>query len=222
MTKKKIGLLGGMGSRASALIYQRAMDYVHAYDDSSFPDLMIYNCPFVGSTATAKKSLVIERQVQSGLDRLQQAGCTEIWLGCNSMHLYDVSRYPVVDMPKMFIAEHKVFFDYQPIVLGSEATNQNGLYPGKQGSILTSFIDAVIKRPPTQKDIYEFEKMLIILSSSTKAVNFCTRDNLQQQVPILIACTELSVLFWSIPNAEIKFPKVLDTLDFIAYKISQS
>ncbi len=208
--KERLGLLGGVGARASALIYQRAMDYVvGAQSDADFPDLLIYSKPFKHSSVSCTDQIdELKQELHEALDRLVSAGCTKIWIACNSLHLYDLTKYPVVNLPRLIMAENKEFFAKKPIILGSEATVKAGLYNGcdyNEQGLINEMINQVITSPAS----WISRQALMHVLSTMRAKN------------VLLACTELSVLFWSMPeNERMQFPNVLDTSDFIAKKIA--
>lgn len=80
------GILGGCGAYASAELYRRTLTITAAQKDSDFPELLVYNMPskHLGSARKASPELLFE--TLKGLKVLKQAGCTEVWIACISLH----------------------------------------------------------------------------------------------------------------------------------------
>ena len=74
--KNMIGLLGGYGSRATALIFERDIN-VHskARADSEFPHLLVYNLPSEVASVQMLDRKALLKEVFLALQVFERAGC---------------------------------------------------------------------------------------------------------------------------------------------------
>jgi aspartate/glutamate racemase len=218
--KDMIGLLGGYGSRATALIFDRAINvHSRARSDSEFPHLLVYNLPSEVASVQMLDRKALFEEVYLALQALERAGCDRVYMACNSLYtLHDdlLERLDQFGMtflpyfPMRVINDNAVFFNGGfPIVLGSRATC-NKLYPGIQPSnaeqdMIDDLINRVIKRPPG-----EYER--------TTLAYLCAHRK------VVLACTELSVIYWSMSEQmrEDECPNVLDFADELAHQLGSS
>lgn len=209
--KPLIGLLGGCGSRASAFIYQRVIDCTLADKDSDFPKLLVYNLPVKNLGISCKPSQELITEIAAAAMLLTNAGCKQIWLGCNSLHviLPALKEYSlkIVDMPKLFIKHYGLDKTYPPLILGSETTDKHELYPGDsvtaaQQLLINVLIQNIIRRPPNDEDRRHLASLM-------------------HGRFVVLACTELSVIYWSMSSVDRLPFNVIDTVDFIAKQIAK-
>lgn len=90
--KNVIGILGGSGPMAGALLFQNIIAEFqnhHAINDSEFPQIILYNQPLSGFNYSGSSSDdMVKHQVESGLRQLANFGCTHLVIACNTLHRF--------------------------------------------------------------------------------------------------------------------------------------
>lgn len=205
------GLLGGYGSRATALIFDRCINVYCAKADSDrdFPHVLVYNLPSTVADVEMSKTELLD-EVASGLRLLKHAGCQTIYMACNTLYFMRdelmqrvrLTEQELPNMPLRVKNEHPTFFTNTTRVLCSQALINNPIYPGiyneKQQYLLNMLINGVIRRPPTDHD----RNLLSSICAGTW--------------PVILACTELSVIYWSMTKEERDKLNVVDFADTLA------
>ena len=113
MTRKVVGILGGMGPEATILLQQRVLTMTSARDDADHLPLLIDMNPQVPSriahlieqTGPTPAPVLIEMA-----RRLEQAGATALAMPCNTAHHYlpDISGHlsvPFLDMIELSVSD---------------------------------------------------------------------------------------------------------------------
>ena len=106
---RKIGILGGMGPEATALLFKRIIAATPAQDDSDHIPLLIDNDPQVPSRIAA----LIENRAMpdpgiylAGMaKRLENAGCAALAMPCNTAHVYAPTILQAIDIPFLDMVE---------------------------------------------------------------------------------------------------------------------
>lgn len=87
---KTIGILGGMGPRATAhflSLYVREMNLYGVVQDHNFPRMIMLSLPLAGwSVRGADDKAEVRKQVVEGAEFLARAGADVIAIPCNSVH----------------------------------------------------------------------------------------------------------------------------------------
>ena len=113
MEKKVIGILGGMGTLATAHFFNVLTEKVKAENDQDFPRIIIDNNPNIPDRTTAiigKGNSPVEEIVKT-LKNLQNAGAKLIAMPCISAHYYfdEITRHCDVQMINMIEETYKVY-----------------------------------------------------------------------------------------------------------------
>jgi len=135
---KRIGVLGGMGPRASCYLYGRMISLVQdlygAIQDEDYPHILIYNLPMVGfdETGFAVPDMV-KNQLVTGLQTLECAGADFIFMACNTVHYYHRFLQQQIGVPLLNIIEETVkrvaAENHNKVgLLSSESTHKLQLY----------------------------------------------------------------------------------------------
>ncbi len=112
-SKKTIGILGGMGPAASALLYQRlivtAQKKYHAEQDTDFPPIFIYNLPLIGFDETGfTDPLLVREQLIHGVEKLAAAGSDFVIIACNTAHYFSPAMQSAIPVPIISIIDETV------------------------------------------------------------------------------------------------------------------
>ena len=216
---KTIGILGGMGPRATADFNQRIISICQekykAKKDSDFPPIIIYEVPLKGFDETGiKDSKKVLNSLKKGIRTLEEGKVDFIVIDCNTVHLYIDELRKITKKPIISILEevYKKTKKYKILgLLASQTTvnkqiyekvfkNKKIIHPNKeQEKIITSTILNVMAGENSKKD---YEKL-------KKIIQFFIEKEAQA---IIIGCTELSI---PLRNKKFKIP-LIDSTECLA------
>src|SRR6266702_6173274 len=90
MDKKKIGIVGGMGSRAGVFLLKRIIDHSPAETDQEFPEIIFHNNSMIPDRTRAiiynKRSPFSD--ILRSVDLFNQNNVELIAMGCITAHYY--------------------------------------------------------------------------------------------------------------------------------------
>lgn len=215
-----IGILGGMGPRATVEFEMRLLDRF-AGSDQNIPKMITINegaipdrtAYLLGKGANPVLAL------QKNLDSLRALGADIICMPCNTAHadkilgtmLRDDSTAPIVDMPLASLIQAMQLGSKTTLILGTEGTRSSHVfdlrtsgkigttYPDIPGQHFVSTLIADIKKGATIPEAQIDKLQNIIRQSSADSA--------------ILACTELSLLKSKLQNSSIT---AIDSLDALA------
>jgi len=216
---KTIGILGGMGPRATADFNQRIIEICqkryNARKDSDFPPLIIYGFPVKGFDKTGiKNSKKVLNSLKKGIKILEKNKIDFIVIDCNTAHLYinklrKLTKKPIISIIEEVYKKTKKYNAFG--LLASQTTINKGVYEKvfrdkkiihpnkKQERSVTLVISNVMAGKNNEKD---YEKLKKIMQDFSK----------KGAQAIIIGCTELSIL---LRNKKFKIP-LLDSTEILA------
>jgi len=191
MTKKILGILGGMGPRATANFYTQLVNYTQA--DKDWDHLHVIIDSDVHIPSRTRSILYGEESPVKGIRKacfkLMEMGCEYIAVPCNSAHyFYDEvvinNDIPWVNMLEVISTELKIF--NKVFITGGYVTIVNKIYDKHLNNTVylenNDFIFDMIEKIKTKKDC-SLEKH--IFYKTIKDMNIDC---------VLLGCTELSIL----------------------------
>lgn len=222
MKKKFIGVLGGMGPKASVLFYKMLIEqcwkqYGAKYDHD-FPKILIYNLPTPGGidgTRQARPELL--KILVEGSKYLQSCGVDFIVMPCNSTHCFIEEMRNSVSIPILSIVEEtakklRLKNCTKVGLLATEACVENNVYD----EVLEGYgISLVVPDRRGQDevtrviwDVYENKE-----SEESKKVLGLVVERLKNRgaQAVILGCTELPMLLKEYPNLEL-----FDTVEILA------
>jgi len=222
--EKIIGILGGMGSYATAHTFKKILDKIEAPKEWDYPRIIIDNNPKLPSRVRAilynERQDELVRGMCDSIKKLLQYDAEIIFMPCNTAHYFfdkikkELPSAPLFNMITG-VAEKCKEKKYQKTgVLASEGTIVSDVY-GKY----TKNKDLKILYPPESKfrdirDIMEDVKQNRI-SGKTKTRLIKEINSFNNPDCVILACTEFSVV-WDLLNERQKarclYP-VIDALD---------
>lgn len=222
--KKRIGILGGMGPEATALLMMRIIQLTPAQDDSDHVPLFIDNNTQIPSRIKA----LIENNgadpgpvLQQMAQRLEMNGAQALAMPCNTAHYYSARIQSAVNIPLLNMIELAVervsscpHRTATVGLLGSPALKQLGLfdeafsrqaisviYPSNQALMLKA-IRAIKADSRDQEARWIFKQACQELTDSGADI-------------LLVACTEFSIISEAIPRSL----NAIDTVDVLAQAV---
>ena len=131
----KIGIIGGAGPLASALLYESLVRESYS-QGRKVPEILLLNYPFVRGNTEA----TLLTQLGTCIDTLVENGCKASILACNTMHLLlqrlSVAALEFHSLPKLVLQEAKRHKSYRLLVLATQTTCCSGLYHDPECQIL--------------------------------------------------------------------------------------
>lgn len=203
---KTIGILGGMGPKASADFYDLVLEYAHqaynAIQDTDYPEMIINSIALEGFDETGiVNEALVKQQLLKGLQTLENAHVDCIVMACNTVHIFHSYLQSEIKIPIIHIIEETAQKvkekGFSPIlVLSSETTNRENLYqncfehknincfsPNKEEQkLLNTVIENVMAGEADLSD----KKLIHSIIESYKA---------QGIKAVVLGCTELPLAF---------------------------
>lgn len=201
-----IGIIGGMGPRASAKILEEIIKYSNqkykATKESDYPPIILYNLPIKGSDETGFRNKKIAKQkLKKIVNKLSLADCDIIIMACNSAHyFYDYlqsstskSMISIVNEVKKEVLSRRLG---TVGLLATNTTINSKLYHNK---FLDSQIQIILPNKNEQRIItniiYKIENFKEIKKDFLSLMNISKRLKDRGAEGVIIGCTELPILF---------------------------
>ncbi len=219
--KDVIGIVGGMGSYATVNIFKRILDAFPAEKEWERPHIIVDNICHLPSRSRAilygeRYDEVIDG-IASSIKYLLNAGANIIVLSSNTSHILLDEIYKKVPESRGVIINfmetlaNKIITENlkEILLIGTEATIEHNLYASYLSNVhiktaneeetkeINTYIEAVKKNKITEHDITGFRQFILN----------------HNEMPIILGCTELPVLFEYIKN-DISV-KVYDPIDTV-------
>lgn len=200
---KKIGIIGGAGPLASALLYQYLVQECYC-NCICVPELILHNYPFTRGLSPEEGNRsrhIIMDELQRSIHLLNNAGASIGLLACNTLHHYlaqvDFLGIDFLEIPKLILKKaahngHKAL-----LFLGTENSCRIGLYESSsvktvypsvsEQQLLNSIIDRILEGKIQQQDSAKVSSIILTISGR---MDF---DG------IVLGCTDLPVLHSRFP-----------------------
>lgn len=206
MEKGSLGIIGGMGPKATSVFFERIIEKTDAQMDQNHIDMVIVNHATlpdrtdVLQSKRTKEKLFLDA-VSKDLVLLQNAGVSNIAVPCNTAHYFYSEMQKMTNVPIINMVHEtlKVVADkYGPGkrvgVLATNGTINNGIYRSECEDLELEFckpdveiqqrIMEIIYKIKKNQNVETFELEDIILKFLKKFGCHC----------VVIACTELSCI----------------------------
>ena len=191
VTKPHIGIIGGAGPMAGALLFQKIIEISQkeyfCEQDADFPHIHLINYPFSDMLTTEKNETALKQELQICFSYFKNTGVSIAAIACNTLHSFLPPLPKGIQLVHM-IKETAIFLQEKqwenPLILCSHTAAKSRLhahyfpcrYP--KASVQEA-IDIAIGKI-TMGDYSDDHGTII--------------DSLQEEGPIILGCTELSLL----------------------------
>jgi aspartate racemase len=214
MKPKPIGILGGAGPLAGALLLERVFSLSGSLygcqRDSDFPKVFLLSFPFSEMLSPKMDVSLLRKELKECLDQLRRNGSEVISIACNTLHAFLDTQQPSIDLihlPRE--VANAIPTDETPLVLCTSTSVQFEVhrhffpctYPESR---VQKEIDSVIDQ--TLKGINRriiLKQLLAILNSQKAGI-------------IVLGCTELSLFA---KHLLLKNKIIIDPLEIAAKKL---
>lgn len=214
MKPKSIGIIGGAGPQAGALLFERVLSISSkkygCYRDSEFPKIFLVSFPFSEMLTPIIDSAKLRGELKECISQLRQNGASVLAIACNTLHAFldeEENLDDLIHLPRAVAEE--VPTSEEPLVFCTSTSVQFGLhkrffsctYPDlqTQGEIDT-IIDEILQGVDKKISIERLNKLL-------KA---------QTEKTVVLGCTELSLFTTSLSLTN---KVIIDPLEVVANKI---
>lgn len=227
MTKKTLGILGGMGPKATAVFFERVVDRTEAKSDQEHIDILMLNHATIPDRTKAileGKKEVFLQAVEPDLKIFEMAGVSHIAIPCNTSHyfyneLQQRTQIPIINMVEETV---KIICNrYGPNckvgILATEGTLRSGVYEKVcQQYGLSLYLPDEAMRAQTMKIIYEnVKKNMDTDSAEIESLIFSLVE--RGCSCVILACTELSC----IPLGNEAAAHVIDAMEVLVERAIQ-
>lgn len=213
-----IGVLGGMGPRATVEFEQRLIDSLEG-SDQEMPRIITVND---GSIWDRTEYLIGQgndplEQLIPGARLLRKAGVDVVCLPCNTAHaggilarLQAVVPLPVIDMPAACVARALSLDVKRLLVIGTEGTRSASVYQSRAGRAEVCALDdqqqvSATKLIAVIKSGQSIDRQLLQSLVETIEGNGCDG--------VVLACTELSLVKEELETMVGENIKIIDSVD---------
>lgn len=219
-----VGILGGMGTKATANLYEKIIDYTNATVDQEYLNIAIMNKASIPDRTEYLLDHTKENplnDLKKGIEELNMIGATWIAIPCNTSHFFienmeRYSKYPIINMIEYTLKYIQLSSECKNIcILGTLGTvkfriydkfkseNMNIVYPNETDCKRVHKIIYKVKNG----EVHDFYKLVREIEDIMQTVlEHCG------SVVFVLACTELSVLF----SKNITLFKIVDAMDVLA------
>ena len=218
--KRALGILGGMGPEATSLLFQLIIHHTPARADQEHLPVFMANLPQIHDRTAAilKQGPSPVPQVVQGLKWLEQTPAICVLIPCNTIFFFypdfaKQTRLPIVHLMKTVALSLKSVAGGEKAcigVLATDGTRRTGLY---ESFLQEAGFRLVYPDPERQaglmEDIYAVKAGKRRMHGTIEAVQSVKKAGADF---ILLACTELSILYDGINWEE----PVLDALRILA------
>ncbi|WP_338911510.1 aspartate/glutamate racemase family protein [Mycetohabitans rhizoxinica] len=133
--KDRLGILGGMGSEATAYFLRLLAQRAGAQVDQDHVPFLLLSCPEIPdrSTAIENGDTIVPTMIHARLAQLARAGCGAVAIACNTAHYWRdefaaALRIPFIDMISATARQTALSGAGSAIVLGTRSTIRYRLY----------------------------------------------------------------------------------------------
>lgn len=200
---KKLGIIGGAGPYASALLYQNILEgYYNQPIRGSVPEITLVNYPFTRGLSleeSQQSSSLLCTELQRCIDALSQYGASLLMIACNTLHTFlpflNLRNMSLISLPKAVIRTALSKELRRPLLLGTPTTLKSDLYHhdflnliypnGAEQRIVDRVIDRILSGIVQKEDSQALSNLITGIQ---------TRENIDS---VVLGCTDLPVLHQS-------------------------
>jgi len=220
----KLGVLGGMGPKATALFFEKLVEHTVAYSDQEHIDTIILNhssIPDRTEVIQKNKKNAFLTAVQKDFNIFEQAGVDHIAIPCNTSHYFYEEMQKMTNIKIIHMVQETVNVLYDKYgegskiaILATDGTIQTGIY---ESACEDMNLIPYVPNGHTQKQIMN----MIYRVKKSEEINSTELEQIIEEVvekecctAVILGCTELS----TIPINE-KFAKLtIDPLEVLVHQ----
>jgi aspartate racemase len=212
MKPRTIGIIGGAGPLAGALLFEtilsKSRKIYGCYRDQDFPKIFLLSYPFSEMLSCEFNAAIVQQELREALQFLRQNGAEVLSIACNTLHAFLEGEMPgLISLPRELARE--IPPGKPPLVLCTSTSVKFALhkrffpciYPAADVQReIDAIIDGILKGG-NQKALVR--KLINIIKA-------------QAEETIILGCTELSLLAPRLMQCK---KTIIDPLEIAAEKI---
>ena len=222
---KKLGIIGGMGPRATALLYNRIISLQKVNSDQDYFDAVIWSQPSIPDRTAyilGKTEESPAKHIEKAANELAKMGMDILCVPCLTAHsLFGEIHFtlPVINMFTLTLDSLQKSNRMRAGLLATEGTYVSGTFEKlAQKYGIELLVPSKSERENVMNTIYKHLKLKSDEALGVSAISSVIESMLDRKVDAIIAgCTELSLL--RIDDAIVPF--WLDPLELLAQKCVQ-
>ena len=201
-TKKKIGILGGMGPEATADLYFRIIRIFQkkygAKYDNDFPEILIYNLPLPDVVEKPKQEKKIKELLLQSVKKLESFDVDLIAIPCNTVSYFisdmrNAASVPILSIPEETAEQVRKLGLTKIGLLGTAMTISKNIY-----GVVLKDIEII---NPTKKQQKKITKVILNILSGRKTkedrqviLSIIKELQFKGAKKVILGCTELPLL----------------------------
>jgi aspartate racemase len=210
---KVIGILGGMGPRATMDLYNEILLLSEVVDEQDHIATLIYSNPKIPDRSANYSGPGHEQMVEYLIEtaqKLELGGADVIVIPCNGVHsvYQQIAQSVTIEVLNMIEEVAAVTRNYQyekVLLLGTKATTQSGLYQQAFADLGTTVVLPTPDEQAIVMDvIYGIKLASLTTSSRNDVIDIIERCDL----PVIMGCTELPLV---LSTTDTKLPLINPT-----------
>lgn len=214
--KFKIGIIGGAGPTAGAYLFQKIIAICQkkysCIHDGDFPHIILLNYPFNDMLGENFDRKLVKDQLEECFISLVQNKVKIAAIACNTLHSFLPSQIDtlnlvhIIEETRDFLVKHKWS---NPLILCSSTAAKNGLH--------ANYFECTYANLSTQKKIDDLIDA-VTAGCCLKEASVHLSSLIENERPIVLGCTELSVIQETHPLRSLK---VCNPNEILAEKICE-
>jgi aspartate racemase len=226
ISKKRIGIIGGMGTQAGANLFQKLIDLSPANNDQGFMEVFLHSNSQIPDRTRAivyGEESPLKEMIRS-IDLMNKSGVELLLLACNTIyHYYDefvTYADAIVLNPIHLLREYVVEKGFKKIgILGTTGTMAANMFDNE----LRQYDKEIIKLDSWEQENLFMESVYGKNGLKSSTISQETIDKMHNAVRLLIdrgaeiivgGCSEISI---AVQQSDIPIPYI-DTMDLMAQK----
>lgn len=215
MKPKTIGIIGGAGPLAGALLLERVLRLSQTkygcYRDGDFPKVILLSFPFSEMLTEDADAEKLGSELKGCINDLKKNGSGILAIACNTLHAFlDPAEEGLISLPRI-LSDEMVKFDKPPLVLCTSTSKRFNLHKQSfpcsyPNFVLQLQVDRVIDRILKGDEKFAISKELVQIIGAV------------EESTIVLGCTELSLFADELSILE---KRVIDPLEFLAQRITK-
>lgn len=214
--KFKIGIVGGAGPTAGSFLFQKIIEICQkkyaCYKDNDFPYIMLLNYPFNDMLGEDFDRSVIQNQLNECLRCFEQNDIRIAAIACNTLHSFlppQINNFNLVHIIKETRDFLKINKWSNPLILCSTTAAKNKLH--------AHYFECTYANLSIQKKIDDLIDA-VTAGCCLREASLKLSDLIEKDGPVVLGCTELSVVHEAHP---LQFSKVCNPSEILAQKICE-
>lgn len=215
----RLGILGGMGSEATAFFLRRLAQLSPVTSDQHHIPFLLLSCPEIPdrSEAIEIKNDLVPTLIQDYLQLLVDEGCEAIAIPCNTAHYWrhyfaSSLRIPLLDIVSATAKRAKVMGAKNAVVLGTSSTIKYRLYHTALREYNIHHIDIPDKMIDLASSVITYAKSGELEYSSQQLDELLRLSRSLNPDVVILGCTELPMVL----RSELKDEGLIDSVTCLA------